>query len=556
MTKKIIILLLSLILILSLISCSNKKELKVHNTLPENREIWLDAIPRPGKRIGINPKMPIRNVKLISPKKKIFNLDIDRNPTITLYETGDYTLTYEYCYEDPYRAIYGTFPENDKEWKSGSLSFSLDNFKLSKPYELKKSKMLTFAMQMPSSPGAKFPSNIEAKTSVPSILYLVKETNEGENEWFLCELNEIKKIKLSLFFNLEPNIKNKIGFRLKDKNSCKIIDEIYIEITLPLIQNNFSYEILEKKEDFLKHVVYFIEDGNVFCYDFINDKLYLLNEGYSIKTISLSPDGSYLAFSSRNASYFSKFNGEEFTKIADYAIEPVFSKNHTDTIFLISSKDRWKFEWSNKAQKYLALAEIYTYSISDKKLKSFGSFNFPVPERYEMYDLDFIFKDFLSLSAIEDLSNISPILFSHPYEKNDLITIKISDYYYKNFIFNGREIKEFTNEVSFPDRKVSIGHIVWKNEPREAIVLGTEIAPYDVIKYVEESSARLGSPSERDEFLAFIRYKGDINPASNIREMQEVYSELCIYNKYLDSLKLLPTEGALYKVLLPFETLY
>ncbi|MGC9089734.1 MAG: hypothetical protein ACP5IV_06300, partial [Caldisericia bacterium] len=119
MTKKIIILLLSLILILSLISCSNKKELKVHNTLPENREIWLDAIPRPGKRIGINPKMPIRNVKLISPKKKIFNLDIDRNPTITLYETGDYTLTYEYCYEDPYRAIYGTFPENDKEWKSG-----------------------------------------------------------------------------------------------------------------------------------------------------------------------------------------------------------------------------------------------------------------------------------------------------------------------------------------------------------------------------------------------------------------------------------------------------
>jgi len=75
-------------------------------------------------------------------------------------------------------------------------------------------------------------------------------------------------------------------------------------------------------------------------------------------------------------------------------------------------------------------------------------------------------------------------------------------------------------------------------------------------KYVEESCSRLGSPSERGEFLVFIRYNGDVNPASNIKQMQEVYSELCIYNKYLDSLKNLPVKGALYKVILPFETLY
>jgi len=555
MIKKSILFLLSLTLILTIISCSDKK-VKINNLLPENREIWLDAIPRPGKRVEINYKMPIRNVKLIGPEKKVSNLDIDRNPTVTLYETGNYTLTYEFCYEDPYRAIIVVLPESDKKWKSGSLSFSLNNFELSKPYELKKSEMLSFAWKIPSSPYAKFPTYIEAKTFIPSILYFIQETSDGENEWFLCELNEIKKIKLSLFFDFQPNVKNKIGFRLKEKNTSEIIDELFIEITPPPIQNNFSFEILEEKDDFLKHVVYFIEDGNVYCYDFINDKFHLLNEGYLIKTISLSLDGSYLAFSSKNASYLSKFNGEEFVKIADYAIEPVFSKNYTDTIFLISSKDRWKIEWSDKEQKYLSSAEIYTYSINDKRLKSFGIFNFPVPERYTMYDLDFIFKDFYSYSAIENLSNIPPILFSHPYEKDDLINIKISEYYFKNFIFNGKEIKEFTKEVSFPDRKVSIGHIVFKNEPREAILLGTEVSPYEIIKYVEESCSRLGSPSERGEFLVFIRYNGDVNPASNIKQMQEVYSELCIYNKYLDSLKILPVKGALYKVILPFETLY
>ncbi len=554
MRKKFVLILLSFFIIFSMSSCKEKKEIKeTNNLLPENKEIWLDVIPRPGKRIGINSKMPIRNVKLIDPKKKISNLDVDRNPAIILYEAGNYILTYEFCYEDRDKAITGVLPESDKEWKDGSLFFSLNNFELSKPYELKKSKMLTFAWQEPSLPYSKFPSYIEAKSSIPSVLYLVQETIDGENEWLLCEPTENKKVKLSLFFDFKPDVKNKIGFRLKEKNTFKIIDELFIEIKTPLIQNNFSFEILEKKEEFLKHVVYFIEDGNVFCYDFRSGKLYKLNCGYSIKNISLSPDGSYLAFSSRNASYLSRFNGEEFTKIADYAIEPAFGKNHTDTIFLISSKDRWKIEWSNKEKKYLAAAQIYTYSINRKELKSLGSFNFPVPERYGMYDLDLTFRDFYSYDAIESLSNMPPILFSHPYEKDDLITIRINEYFFKNFIFNGEKIKEFTNEVLFLDRKATIGHIIWKNELREAIVLGTESAPYETIKYVEESSTRLGSPSERDEFLTFIRFKGDANLASNIRQMQEVYSELCIYNKYLDSLKTLPVKGTLYKVFLPFD---
>jgi len=45
---------------------------------------------------------------------------------------------------------------------------------------------------------------------------------------FLCELNEIKKIKTFSIFDFQPNVKNKIGFRLKEKNTSEIIDELFI----------------------------------------------------------------------------------------------------------------------------------------------------------------------------------------------------------------------------------------------------------------------------------------------------------------------------------------
>ncbi|MDI6861731.1 MAG: hypothetical protein QMD25_07005 [Caldisericia bacterium] len=551
MRKKCNIILLSVFIILSLFSC-NKKEMKIIS-LPENKEVLLNTIPTPGKRITINPKLPLRNIKLTYPDNTISTLDIEKNPTIVLYEKGDYTLTYEFCYEDVNKAIVGKIPGNDKEWKSGSLSFSITNFEISEPYNFKKSKNLTFAWVKPSSPYGRYSSYIEVINSKPSSLYLVQEKNSQEFEWFLCEINEIKKIRISLFFNFIPNVRNKIGFKLKEKDSNKIIDELFVEIYPSLIQNNYFFKINEKKESFLKHVIYYIEDGDVFCYDFKNNKYYKLNEGYFIKTISLSPDGSYLVFSSRNSSYISKFNGEEFTKIADDAIEPIFAKNHSDFIFLIQSKDKWKFGWNEKKQQNEVQAEIYTFNIKEKKLKSHGYFSFPVTENYTMYDPDFLFKDFYSYFAIIDLSNIKPILSSHPYEKDDLLTIKIDSYNFKNLLFNGKDIREFQNDVSFMDERPSIGHIIWKNELREAIILGTEVSPYGMIKYIEESQSRLGSVSERDEYLCFIRYRGDIYPSSNIEQMQEVYSELCIYNKYLNFIKAIPVRGLLYKVLLPYE---
>jgi hypothetical protein len=539
-TTKIILTLFIMILLLMQASCKpiNKTQKKEDSGIEfiHNNQIHLNSIPGPCKRIEViaNGSVGLRNVILSLPTKEQVPIKVDNGTFIFTPEIpGDYSISYEYTFTNHFEHLEPEYNDSKLVWEKGDLSVSISNSTLPEGYEKVSSQNQYLTIYYPKQISSSIVDLVLEFKPLPKPAIMTMDIKDYANFPEVYHLSGKQLIRLP--FPLYKNyLKNGINIDLLDKDdSNKKIDSLLFKLDIPFQPTPQTELVMngEDPADWVKHSVYYLENGDLKVWDFKNKHVYVLLSGKSLTFLALSPDRKNIAVSTMQNTFLCDYDGKNLKQIGTGLIRPQFINQ--DEILMIASSD-WKPGKSvtfgnvtinqNVYEMPLQIYQIQKSRLLEPKIM----INVFLGDRWSMY---------------------YPTFADFP---TDCLPFKMSEGHYLfklNFIgsdrwvsWNGKIAEEYTKENVpwFPFKPYISNEFAFEGDIGEAILQKVTYNNGDDILYIDPCYANLSLPDNQNRYLAFVRTVKDNWSAPSF--YIETLSELCVFDKLTKKIMRLPIQ--------------
>lgn len=501
-----------------------------------NNQIHLTSIPRPCKRVDIltNGSVGVRNVVLITPTKEQIPIKVENSSfNFTPEIPGEYSVSYEYTYTNHFEHLEPDYNNSDLVWEKGDMPISVPNYSIPPGFEKVSSQNQLVTLYYPISVSSSIVDLVlECKVlQKPSIMTMDIKQWATFPQAYQFSGKQLIRIPLPLD---RKHIQNGIAFELLDAGDrTKKIDTLTFKLDIPYIpsiQSEFNLDG-EKPTDWMKHTVYYLENGDLKVWDFKINRAYILLTGHSFAFLALSPDRKYIALSTIEDTFLCDYMGKNFKKIGAGLIRPQFIGK--DEIVMVASSN-WNTEKSVTVKSVTISQNVYEmpiqiYQIQKSQLmESKILVNVYLGDRWSMYYPTFadIPTDILAFKRSEN-----KYLFKLKYIGED-----------RWVSWDGKTTEEYTKKDVpwFPFQPYIFNEFAYAGDITKAILQKVTYNNGDDVLYVDPAYAELSLPDNQNRYLAFVRtVKDNLSAPSFYIETQ---SEICVYDKLTKQMMRLPVQ--------------
>ncbi len=501
-----------------------------------NEHLHFHSIPRPCKRVEINANgsVALRNVSVIKPDGGKQALEGDLATFSFVPDTpGNYKLQYQYTYTNHFEHL---VPQNPDlaTWNTGDYTFEAQNYPIPDGYQSVTSVNRYITVHFPSiADSSIIKAVIEIKPAKTTSILAIEIIDYAK---FPEAYTISGKETVRILFPLEvKNFKAGIKFYLFSKeNMNETIDSIELKKDLNLKPLDIVSLTLkgERPSQYIDQSLYFLEDGNLKLWNFIENIVSIITNDQSYRFFALSPNRKQIALSTLNDTYLCDYNGMDIHKIASGYNKPIFINDNL--ILLVGA-----YQWSEgEASTYGSITlqnNVYrmplgVYNLTNKVISPEIQTNVYLGERWSMY-----------FPTIADI----PVDIV-PFEKAPgeyLFKIISPGLEPKWIIVKGTQVSDYTREYTpwIATKPYIFQEFSFQGDIQQAILKNvTYNNQYDVL-YVDSGYASLSFPEEKSQFVTFLRTVQDLLSAPSF--YIERLNELCVYDKLSKKTYTLPVNS-------------
>jgi hypothetical protein len=526
--NKLVVLLVSTVVCFSFlgISCQPVKPVQKEEPIGFacNNHLHLNSIPRPCKRIEIYPNgsVGLQNVVITKPNGE--KLPIKGEPAsyyFTPDEPGEYHIDYEYAYTNHFEHL---TVEDSKTvtWEKGNFVFNVPNYPIPEGYLSVTSTNQLVKIYYPLVCHTQMVDLILEIKPLPNVSIVALDIKDFAIFPEAYTLTGTKEVRI-LFQQDRKFVQSGIYLDLLDKeHHNEKIDSLLLKQDIPFVPLTVSELAMNGEEltQFLSHSVYYLENGDLKLWDFINNQKTVLLSGKDFAFFDISPDRKHIAISTKVDTFLCDFAGKDLKMVGASFIRPRFVTN--DELMMTSSAT-WE---SAKSARYgnitltnnVFAMPVQIYYIQKAMLSPKILVNVFLGERYGMY-----------FPTVADYP-VDILPFDRGQGKF-LFKIISPGLDQKWVLFNGATVEEYRDENVpwIPTKAYVFREFSFEGDIKNAILRKVTYSNEYSVIFVETNYAELSLPQEQGRYLAYVRTVGDHLSAPHF--YIETFQELCVFDK-------------------------